>query len=650
MQLEESVTLFDDNKVENRFAELQITADGITSEVSRKVGNDEVISRINQSAESVKIQADKINIDGVITAVNDNTTTTIDGDKITTGTLNGDRIIANTVNGNRIIASTLSAGAINADSGQFNTANIPDLNASKITSGDILANRMSTNLVSAFQAVVSDLKALAATIGGFFIGDTDIHTKDVAITSNADNSVGLSSSVFTRTINGASRSNLKFAIGSKFGVDKAGTLYANGANVTSISADNISTGTINTSRLNANEIKTQIVQTTELNAGKITSGTLDTARLNANTVKSQIVQTAELNAGKITSGTLSADRIGVESIGANKIKVDEINIGAAQITSGTIETARIPNLNANKITSGTIDAARINAIGASSGAHASLTSIGFDISNGGTSLASFGTGGMRVGKEGEQRITVTSDTIAVYDVDGSNPFTVSTEGSLQTANNLWTNWVSGTSGSTYSRTANIYLKGNVENNRFYVAVSTSGEPTTFTQYIDNPTTTLKTLAINGVTFGIKKIVGGGVFLSMTSTTSTKKYAAFKWTEKYRVTAVKINDQVLSTRSQYATLIDSNGTSGAGTIYTYGNIAMLRLEVYKANVGSGGTIYQGRLLHHLPVTTVNLTSRYGGVCLGGIGSDGTVVLYNYTGATINPSASSPVVICATYIFK
>ena len=66
MQLEESVTLFDDNKVENRFAELQITADGITSEVSRKVGNDEVISRINQSAESVKIQADKVQVDGTL--------------------------------------------------------------------------------------------------------------------------------------------------------------------------------------------------------------------------------------------------------------------------------------------------------------------------------------------------------------------------------------------------------------------------------------------------------------------------------------------------------------------------------------------------------------------------------------------------------
>lgn len=117
MKLESSVTLFDDNKVEDRFAELQVTADGITAEVGTKVGNNEVISRINQTAESVKIQANKIQIDGVITAINNNTTTTINGGKITTG--------------------TLSASAVNANSGTFNTANIPNLSANKIATDTI---------------------------------------------------------------------------------------------------------------------------------------------------------------------------------------------------------------------------------------------------------------------------------------------------------------------------------------------------------------------------------------------------------------------------------------------------------------------------------------------------------------------------------
>ena len=115
MKLTAESTVFNDDKVQSKFAELIVDADGIRTEVGKKVGNTEVISRINQSAESVKIQADKINIDGVITAVNDNTTTTIDGDKITTG--------------------TLLASAVKADSGTFNTANIPSLSSEKITVG-----------------------------------------------------------------------------------------------------------------------------------------------------------------------------------------------------------------------------------------------------------------------------------------------------------------------------------------------------------------------------------------------------------------------------------------------------------------------------------------------------------------------------------
>lgn len=50
---------------------VQITTDevkGLTVEVSGKVGNDEIISRINQSAEAVTIDANKININGTISA------------------------------------------------------------------------------------------------------------------------------------------------------------------------------------------------------------------------------------------------------------------------------------------------------------------------------------------------------------------------------------------------------------------------------------------------------------------------------------------------------------------------------------------------------------------------------------------------------
>jgi hypothetical protein len=53
---------------ETNYSEIRQTAQEISSEVSRKVGDDEVISKINQSAEAVSIQAQKLNINGVISA------------------------------------------------------------------------------------------------------------------------------------------------------------------------------------------------------------------------------------------------------------------------------------------------------------------------------------------------------------------------------------------------------------------------------------------------------------------------------------------------------------------------------------------------------------------------------------------------------
>jgi len=122
MQLESSVTLFDDEKVESKFAELRVTADGITSEVSKKVGANEIISRINQSAESVYISASKVDIDGVITAINGGSTTTIDGGKITTNSIGADKIKV----------SEIQIGAAQISSGTIDTARIGQLSIGKV--------------------------------------------------------------------------------------------------------------------------------------------------------------------------------------------------------------------------------------------------------------------------------------------------------------------------------------------------------------------------------------------------------------------------------------------------------------------------------------------------------------------------------------
>lgn len=51
-----------------KISSLIMTVDGLQTTVSKKVGSDKVISSINQTAEEIKIQADKISLEGLITA------------------------------------------------------------------------------------------------------------------------------------------------------------------------------------------------------------------------------------------------------------------------------------------------------------------------------------------------------------------------------------------------------------------------------------------------------------------------------------------------------------------------------------------------------------------------------------------------------
>lgn len=71
---------------------------------------------------------------------------------------------------------------------------------------------------------VSDLYTLQATIGGFTIDETSIRSGSA--TSISSGAIALSTADFTRNINSADVTGLRFAIGSSFGVKNTGALYA----------------------------------------------------------------------------------------------------------------------------------------------------------------------------------------------------------------------------------------------------------------------------------------------------------------------------------------------------------------------------------------------------------------------------------------
>ena len=139
-------------------AQVNVTSKEISTLVTSKVGKTEVVSSINQSAEAIKIKANKIEIDGVMTAINSNTTTTINGNKITTGTITASQVSsdvittnnfnAQNINANKITSGTLSTSRLSSDVITTNNFNAQNINADNITSGTITGRAISGGTIS----------------------------------------------------------------------------------------------------------------------------------------------------------------------------------------------------------------------------------------------------------------------------------------------------------------------------------------------------------------------------------------------------------------------------------------------------------------------------------------------------------------------
>lgn len=105
---------------------------------------------------------------------------------------------------------------------------------------------------------------------------------------------------------------------------ESGTLKIKNANIESISADIITTGTLSTDRLKVDEIISTCVKTKDFTAENISAMNI--------TVKSANV-TGGFNANKITSGTINADRIDVSSIASKFTSSNNITVGGVTAES-----------------------------------------------------------------------------------------------------------------------------------------------------------------------------------------------------------------------------------------------------------------------------------------------------------------------------
>ena len=156
------------------------TATEINAEVSQKVGNDEVISKINLTPETATIQASKININGMITAINNNTSTTINGNKITTGSITASQLSSNSITSDKIQAGAITGAKISAGAITGDKISAGTIDSSKVNASIITTSNFSAQSISADQITGGTINGNVANVANLNAGNITAGTLNVA--------------------------------------------------------------------------------------------------------------------------------------------------------------------------------------------------------------------------------------------------------------------------------------------------------------------------------------------------------------------------------------------------------------------------------------------------------------------------------------
>jgi len=197
----------------------------INLEVNKKVNTSDyngakIMLLVNDDESSATINADKVNIEGVITAINNNTSTTIDGNRLTTGSITADKIETKSITSNQVASDIITTENFSAQ----------EINANKITSGTIATSRLSSDVITTSNFSAQNINGEKITSGTI---STDRLDSKVITTDN-------------------------------FSAQE-------------INADNITSGTISTDRLSTNVITTSNFSAQNINGDKISGGTVSSA-------------------------------------------------------------------------------------------------------------------------------------------------------------------------------------------------------------------------------------------------------------------------------------------------------------------------------------------------------------------------------------
>lgn len=357
---------------------LTIAADNITAEIKRAKDSEGVLSsRIQQTADSITAEVHRA--------------TTAEGTLNSKITQTADIIIAEVTRAKNAEGELSSRITQTAESiTQTMTANLANYSTTIQMRSEIqqTASNIRQTITQEINGVTNSISSVEQTANKISwliksgTSSTNFTLTDKAI-SLVTSKINLTGFVTFSSLTSAGKTTIN---GSNI---TTGTIDASRVIVKNLNADKISSGTIDANKirvinLTANEIKSGTLDATkvtvkDLNASSITTGTIDADTIEITNIKGDSIKTGTIDASKITvknidannilTGTIDASKITVKNLNADYIASGAINAGkirvfdinADYIITGTLDATKVTvkNLDAKAITTGTLDASRI---------------------------------------------------------------------------------------------------------------------------------------------------------------------------------------------------------------------------------------------------------------------------------------------------
>lgn len=291
-------------------------------EMATKVGDSEIISKINQTAEQIQIQASKVNLTGYITATNLATAgqTVINGGNITTGTISADRIAAGSLSISKL------------DSATQNTITTAASDASTALANAATAQSTANSANSQEQLIYISKVSGTTSVSGT--------TTWVTNTTGNQNTWTIKRPVYNSSYPVLFVATQRKSVG--------GTVTCTTPQIdqttTVIDGGHITTGTIDAGVVNVTNINASNITSGTMSANKISGGTLTVGGVSDAHGKIDVVDSSGTKIGGLNSNGLQINgRFGWMPSGSSNTIIGDV--GARIYPYSIVEWVQLPNGN-----------------------------------------------------------------------------------------------------------------------------------------------------------------------------------------------------------------------------------------------------------------------------------------------------------------